>query len=175
MSIHQLLQRLESVLRELAEIDFGYPLGENKIASPTSGAVAALSEAGLSHVGGLSDLYSACDGINLPDIHSGYFIKPLRNVLHYDKSSEPRTIILDSELPVISLGSTGGGSLFVVEQNGGRILFLPPGLLHDGIYDGRQTNVRVAAEDILHFLGKLIDDAAAFVRDEPGHRYLTDA
>ncbi|HEX4614157.1 MAG TPA: hypothetical protein VH092_38595 [Urbifossiella sp.] len=174
MSIPQQLQRLDSILRELAEIDFGYPLGENTIAPPLSGAAVALSEAGLSRVGGLSDLYSACDGISMPDVHSGYFIKPLRKVLKYDISSEPRAVLLESESPVLPLGSTGGGSLFVVEQDGGRVLLLPPGPLHEGLYDGRHTNARVVAEDIPHFLGKVIDDAAAFVRDERGHRYLTD-
>lgn len=174
MPIIQQLRRLDSILRELAAIDFGYPLGENAIAPPPSGAAAALSEAGLAGISGLSDLYSACDGISMPDVHTGYFIKPLRKVLKYDLASEPRTVILQTEVPVLPLGSTGGGSLFVVEQDDGRVLLLPPGPLHEGRYDGRHTKTRVVAEDIPHFVEKVIDDAAAFVRAEQEHRYLTD-
>lgn len=77
-------------------------------------------------------------------------------------------------MPVLSLGSTGGGSLFVTERQGGRVLHLPPGPIHEGRFDGRRTIVRVVAEDISHFFDLVIDDAEAFVRDEQGHLYLAD-
>jgi hypothetical protein len=172
MSITQKLRRLATILDELAVIDFGYPPGENTISPPRPEAIALLAEAGLAGVEGLADLYSACDGISMPDVHTGYFIKPLLRVLNHDSSSEPLTILLETEIPVIPLGSTGGGSLFVAERQGGRVLHLPPGPLHRGCYDGRQTNVRVVAEGISHFLDLVIEDAEAFVRDEQGHRYL---
>jgi hypothetical protein len=174
MSIAQKLRRLATILGELALIDLGYPLGENTISPPRPGAIVLLGESGLSGVGGLADLYSACDGISMPDVHTGYFIKPLRGALNYDPSSEPLTILLGTEIPVVPLGSTGGGGLFVVERQGGRVFHLPPGPLHDGCYDGHQTNVRVVAKDISHFLGLIVDDAEAFVRDDRGHRYLVD-
>ncbi|MDR3620843.1 MAG: hypothetical protein P4L85_15940 [Paludisphaera borealis] len=96
MSITQKLRRLTAILDELAGIDLGYPMGENTISPPKSGAVALLAEAGLSAISGLNELYSACDGISMPDIHNGYFIKPLQRVLEYDPASEPRTILLGS-------------------------------------------------------------------------------
>jgi hypothetical protein len=157
----------------LATFDFGYPLGENTVFPPKPAAAEALAEAGLDRISGLSDLYSACDGISMPDVHNGYFIKPLRKVLGYDLTSEPKTVLLDNEIPVLSIGSTGGGSLFVVDREGGRVLLLPPGSLRDGRYDGRHTKVEVVAQNIPLFLDRLIDDAAAFVRDEHGHQYLT--
>ncbi len=174
MSIKEKLRRLDSILRELTAIDFGYPLGENTVTPPDPVAADALAEAGLDGIKGLSDLYSACNGISMPDVHTGYFIKPLRKVLEYDLTSEPKTVILETGIPVLSLGSTGGGSLFVAEREGGRVLLLPPGPLHEGRYDGRHTKVGVVAEDIPLFLDRLIDDAAAFVSDEHGHRYLAD-
>jgi hypothetical protein len=174
MSITQKLLRLAVILDELALIDLGYPPSENTISPPRAEAVAILTEAGLSGIDGLSDLYSACDGISMPDVHTGYFIKSLRRVLEYDPSSEPLTILLEDVIPILPFGSTGGGSLFVVERQGGRVLYLPPGPLHEGRYDGRQTNVRPVAENISRFLDLLIDDAEAFVRDERGHRYLAD-
>ncbi|WZO98751.1 hypothetical protein EP7_000339 [Isosphaeraceae bacterium EP7] len=174
MSITQKIRRLATILDELATIDFGYPLGENTISPPRPGTIALLAEAGLSGVGGLADLYSACDGISMPDVHTGYFIKPLPGVLNYDPSSEPLAILLEAEIPVVPLGSTGGGGLFMAERQGGRVLHLPPGPLHSGCYDGRQANVRVVAEDIYHFLDLVIDDAEAFVRDDQRHRYLVD-
>lgn len=173
MSITGKLRRLDSILRELAAIDFGYPLGENTVTPPIPAAADALVEAGLDRIRWLSDLYSACDGISMPDINNGYFIKPLHKVLKYDLASEPKTVLLDTEISVLSLGSTGGGSLFVVEREIGRVLLLPPGPLHEGHYDGRHTKAGVVAEDISLFLDRLIDDAAAFVREEHGHQYLT--
>lgn len=174
MSLTHELQRLDSILRELATIDFGYPLGENVITAPTTGATAALREAGLAEITGLSDLYAACDGISMPDIHTGYFVKPLRKVLSYDLSSEPRKVIFESEVSVVPFGSTGGGSLFVVDQKTGQVLLLAPGPLHEGRYDARRSKARVVAEDIPHFVRMVIDDAAAYVHNEQGHRYLTD-
>lgn len=174
MSITRKLRRLAAILDELAVIDFGYPLGENTISPPRPEAIALLAEAGLAGVEGLAVLYTACDGISMPDVHTGYFIKPLLRVLNHDPSSEPLTVLLEAEIPVVPLGSTGGGSLFVAERQGGRILYLPPGPLHGGCYDGRRTNVRVVAEGISHFLDLVIDDAGAFVRGERGHRYLVD-
>jgi hypothetical protein len=174
MSIAQKLRRLATILDELAVIDLGYPPGENTISPPRPGAIALLDEEGLSGVEGLADLYSACDGISMPDVHTGYFIKPLLGVLKYDPSSEPLTILLETEISVVPPGSTGGGGLIVAERQGGRVFHLPPGLLHGGCYDGRQANARVVAEDIPHFLGLVIDDAEAFVRDDRGHRYLAD-
>ena len=174
MSITQKLRRLAAILDELTVIDFGYPLGENTISPPRPEAIAALTKAGLSGIEGLTALYSACDRISMPDVYTGYFIKPLRRVLMYDPSSEPLTILLESEIPVLPLGSTGGGSLFVAERQGGRVLYLPPGPLYEGRYDGRQTSVRVVGEDIPHFLELVIDDAEAFVRNVQGHRYLDD-
>jgi len=172
ISIAQTLRRLATTLGELDLIDFGYPLGENTISPPRSDAIALLAESGLSAVKGLAELYSACDGISMPDVHNGYFIDPLWRILNNDPSSAPRTVLQETEISAVTLGSTGGGGLFVADRQGGRIFHLPPGPLHDGRYDGRQANVRVVAEDISQFLDLIVDDAEAFVRHDQGHRYL---
>lgn len=174
MTIAEKLLRLATILDELAAIDLGYPQGENTILPPSAGAVALLAEAGLAGIEGLTDLYTACNGVSMPDVHNGYFIKPLRRVLKCAPSSEPSTILLEDAIAVLPLGSTGGGSLFVAEREGGRVLHLPPGPLHEGRYDGRHINVRVVAESIPSFLDLLINDAEAFVHGDQGHRYLAD-
>lgn len=176
MSIIQQLRRLDSMLGELATIDFGYPLGDNRIVPPSNGAAAALSQAGLAGIGGLSDLFSACDGIRMPDVHNGYFIYDHERVcLHYT-DSDPNCIVLadNRETEVLTIGQDGGGNHLAVDRKRGRVFFLPMGPLHDGRYDGRHTNVRIVAEGIPQLLDKLVEDVAAFVRDEQGHRYLTD-
>jgi hypothetical protein len=173
MQVVEVIWRLDSVLRDLAAIDVGYPLGENCIFPPKPHAASALSGAGLGKVKGLFDLYLACDGINMPDVHNGYFVKPLDKLLKFDPASEPETVLLESRIPVLSIGSTGGGGLFVVDRESGRVLLLPTGRLCEGCYDGGSSKVEVIAGSIPVFLERLLEDATAFVRDQHDHRYLT--
>jgi hypothetical protein len=177
MSITQQLQRLESILHDLTKIDLGYPLGSNTISPPFAGAASsALSKAGLDTIKELSDLYSACDGIRMPDVHNGYFIYDLDRICSHYPDSDPCRLLSDNndEFAVLAIGQDGGGNHFVLHRNEGYVLFLPIGPLYQGCYDGRHTKIRVVARDIPDFLDKLIDDATAFVNDEHGHRYLTD-
>lgn len=171
MTTDEKLARLALILDELTDIDLGYPQHGNTVAPPTDGAAALLAEAGLSGIEGLVELYSACDGVSMPDVHNGYFIHPLRRPLNVgDPNSEPRAVLAGDEIPVLLIGSTGGGDLFVVERQSGRVLVLPPGLINDGRYEGRR--IRVVADTIIKFLDILISDAEAFVRGDRGHWYL---
>jgi hypothetical protein len=173
MSISHQLERLKSMLEELVSIDLGYPQSENRIFPPQShDAQNALAKARLSEFKELVEFYSACDGLSLPDIHNGYFIKTLGKLLAPD-SSEPNTVLLESETTVIPFGSTGGGDLFVMEKTNGSVQFLPPSSLEEGHYDGRLVSARLVADSFSHFLEKLLTDVQAFVNGEEKHQYLT--
>src|SRR5262245_50128178 len=85
----QLIQ-LQNLLEKLKEIDFGYPIGTNVIKPPSRDLE---TRDGLHGVGVLQDqlfeFYSSCDGISMPDVHAGYFLKSL-DELRGDRSDPVR-------------------------------------------------------------------------------------
>ena len=117
MTISRKIEQLNAILGGLKEIELGYPIGDNKIVRPRSDAVTALAAAGLSSVDGLSDLYSVCDGIDMPDVHHGYFIDSLTRLLAADSKSELRIVRQDVDTPVVPFASTRGGAIFAVARD----------------------------------------------------------
>ena len=117
-------------------------------------------------------LYTACDGLSFPDVHNGYFIKPLDRLIHTDLASEPNKVLSDDIIDVFSFGSTGNGSLFVVDSRRGSVLLLPPGPMTDGLYDGRRLAVRRAAAIVPLFVERLLEDLTAFVKGDTQHERL---
>ncbi len=172
MTIESSMQKMKARLSELSKIDVGYPLGENVVreASRSSG----LPTAFLSMNGSkwLCTLYSVCDGLSFPDVHVGYFVKPLERVMSCDRQSEPDTVILDREISVLPFGSTGGGSLFVVGCERGDVMLLPPALLSGGRYHGKEGVVIEVAATVPLFFERLLADLTAFVNDEQHHNYI---
>lgn len=174
MPIKDNIAELRRLRDELMEIDFGYPLGNNEVSPPRE---VELSPVVLSRIACeatkelLSSLYAQCDGFSFPDVHVGYFLKPTAKLESYDRSSEPDTLLLDGAHAVLPLGSTGGGSLFVADGQAGRVLLLPPGPLHDGVYDANGLDVREVSANIEQFIEKLTADVRAFVRDSE-HNYV---
>jgi hypothetical protein len=171
MSARSWLQRVQGLLDELKGIDFGYPLGVNSIlAPPTPGALdERLVSAGLESIGPVREFYSCCDGISLPDVHIGYFIKPSAKLPASRPDSEPNTITGPIAGKVVTIGSTGGGDLFALRLPESDVLYLPPGPLRDGTYDDSGANVRRLAPDFCAFLELLLGDIEAFVKDESHH------
>ncbi len=165
---------MEVLLDELSKIDFGYPLGTNAIRSVARPDTVAdvLTAAGECAVKWLVPLYSACDGLSFPDVHVGYFIKPLQRVISFDRSSEPDTLLLDREIAVLPVGSTGGGGLFVVRCEDGCVLLLPPGPMKNGRYEGTKAKVKEVAKTVPEFLELLLADLRAFVNDDRQHAYI---
>lgn len=174
MTIKESVSELRSLRDELMKINFGYPLGDNSV-YPLTGvdrsSIVLERIANTTAKEQLMALYAECDGFSFPDVHVGYFIKPSAKLDSFDRSSEPDTLILDDIHSVLPVGSTGGGSLFVVDCETGQVMLLPPGLLHNGQYNGRGLNVREVANSVEKFLERLVSDVRAFVNDME-HSYL---
>ena len=172
MILTTVFRQMQFHLDELATIDLGYPQGDNVI-RPIEQRACSPSEMDQCGSKWLTPLYSACDGLSFPDVHIGYFIKPLSKVLVFDRASEPDTILLAHEVSVKPIGSTGGGALFVVDCENGRVILLPPGPLRNGQYDGRSAKVKVISESVAEFLSLLLADLYAFVKNNRSHSYIS--
>lgn len=172
MTPSEAIDQIKARLPDLYSIDFGYPLSENIVRDgdrPNGLPDAFTSKEGSQW---LASLYLACDGLSLPDVHSGYFLKPLAKVVSFDLSSEPNMIVDDQQIAVLPFGSTGDGSLFVVECESGRVLLLSPGPMRDGRYDGLNGKVRELATTVPQFLEQLFCDVRAFIEDDQQHNYI---
>lgn len=174
MEIGAWKQAVNRLLAELPNIDFGYPLGVNRLLPPRkqSDVELALRRAGLFEVDSVREFYLNCDGLSLPDIHVGYFIKSADSLPDSAPESEPNTLLGRFAGSAMTLGSTGGGELFVIQPPSNRILLLPLGPLHCGVYDGNETGVRQIAVTFERFLGLLLEDIRAFVEDHPNHTFI---
>jgi len=172
MTPSEAIGHIKAKLPDLYRIDFGYPLGDNVVRD--AGRSHGLSEAFMSTKGAkwLASLYLACDGLSLPDVHSGYFLKPLERVLSFSRSSEPDTIVGEQEVAVLPFGSTGDGSLFVVDCERGAVLLLSPGPLREGRYDGPNGKVKEVAVTVPQFAERLYRDVEAFIDNNQQHSYL---
>jgi len=168
------IQEMEKLLRELARLDLGYPIGVNLVrpAALPDAVTLSLSQVSECAVKWLEPLYLKCNGLSFPDVHIGYFIKTMQKIALFDRSSEPDTVLLDRRIGVLPFGSTGGGDLFVVDCESGGILLLPPGPLKAGLYDARKANVRKIAGSISEFMELLLNDLMAFVNGDVNHIYI---
>jgi hypothetical protein len=174
MAVPDWIGEVTHYLGELRNIDLGYPLGSNVVLPPQepSFVQAALLEVGLERFPDVAAFYSQCDGISWPDVHVGYFLKPIDRVVDFNPESEPRLVTGAFSDNVITLGSTGGGGLFVLRLVSGGVLYLPPGRLHAGVYDGAAAEVREVSAGFSQFLKVLLEDLVAFVRDSSGHQFI---
>ena len=137
------LQAAHRKLLLLGELDLGHPLGSNEVFSPQSLECVeeTLASVGMRLDPQLTIFYSKCDGLSWPDVHVGYFIQPLRRLSESHGSSMPTAIRGPIAGKVLTFGSTGGGDLFAIRMSNKDVIFLPPGPVHDGIYDDIDSRV----------------------------------
>lgn len=163
--------RLGGLLRDMYGIDFGYPLGENKIVPPNDyieqfKAIAALPPSAVT-------FYKNCDGVSLPDVQNGYFIHGAEVIAL--NSSEPLEIVdvrTQAAIPILVFGSTGGGGRFAMNLETGEVLLLSDGLVMNRVFEATGANVVCVASDWDEFMERLLDDVEAFVIDKPNHIFM---
>lgn len=172
-SIRDWMGQVEQLLEELQSMDFGYPTGNNGFipAQHSLTLAAMLRELGVYSNEVFRDFYSACNGLNLPGVHVGYFISPIERIADVTQDFNPRIVTGPLGGKVISIGSSGGGDLFVIRLKEQDVLLLSPGFIQAGIYDGSSGKVRVVATSFSAFLDRILADTTAFVKGEP-HSYL---
>lgn len=173
--VQRLVIKIKSLANEVQRLDLGYPLGDNIVApaKPMLEARKILSLLDKRVDLQVVEFYLACDGIKLPNVWNGFFISPLSRLPDAEKFSLPdRAALPTGEIPILSIGSTGGGDNFARNCSTGEVMFLPPGLVENGLYDGRDGRVRVVARDFKGFLERIIEDTEAFLVNDQSHVYL---
>jgi hypothetical protein len=157
---------VREALAELAQQDFGYPLGVNEV-RPTSPTFHTLPSE-------LAPLYAAFDGVSLPDVHVGYFIDPAARVESSASRGEPTRFQGGSPQPIRVFGSDGGGGRFALGESDNAVYYLPSaGAVKAGTYvENSAAPVRRVAGSVGEFLGRLKMDIEAFLRDDKAHAYM---
>lgn len=173
-NIETWVRSVQELLYRLKDLDFGYPLGPNELLPPqdTDTVENGLLLAQASNLSNLKEFYSNCDGVVLPDIHVGYFIKSVTKLGIVDPSSEPFEVSGRFTGTVLCFGSTGGGGLFVLRKITYEVLHFAPGPLDNGMYDGDRGRVKLVAPTFDGFLDCLAADIRAFVNNETCHRFM---
>ena len=165
---------VERLLAQLKEIDFGYPFGENTLREPAldDQVVTTLEQIGLTDATDLLGFYSVCNGLNWPDVHNGYFIKQHESLRRSTDEYEPTRIEGNVGGAIVTIGSSGGGSLFAIRKNECDVVVLPAGRIERNIYFDSEGAVRVVATRFAALTDALLHDLGAFVHDVPEHVYL---
>jgi hypothetical protein len=176
MNIQQWLEQMRSLIQELQTIDLGYPQGENTIYPPNEDLLQEMIiETNLDQNCPLVDLYRHCNGINLPDVHNGYFVHRLEIILRGLKNGEPtKTTGYKATLTDIVVFGTdgGGGRLALVKDDPQEVLYLSTGILENSVFDCSPTQCEIVSPDFPGFLKRLQSDVEAFIEDRDNWSYI---
>ena len=172
--INKWIRNVQDQLSRLDVLHLGFPVGANEILAiqPSIVVEHGLTVAQANDLEELEAFYAICDGVSLPDVHIGYFIKSITKLGIVDPFSEPVEITGDFAGKVLSFGSTGGGGLFVLRRKTGDVLHLAPGPLNDGVYDGTRGKLKRISGSFFGFLDILSADLQAFVENHTEHRFM---
>ncbi len=168
--------QIEQLLEELAEIDFGYPLGSNELrpARSPDHIQQTLAACGINQHADLFHFYNVCNGLSWPDVHNGYFVDSIESLAAaHSKSYAVNRIRGEEDFEVAPIGSMGGGELFVLRKDNGNLLLLPPGSIVDRIYDNTDAQATTVAPTFTAFTKRLLEDLEAFVHDTDEYSYLS--
>lgn len=156
--------------------------------------LAAHSEAALTR---LSDFYLACNGWSLMDVHVGYRVFRVEQFPPGARSTDIRWVCLGlsrqemhevirnraeheetrppvfSSQPVLLIGSTGGGRMFVVSVADGSVWILPDGYVIGTIYYSTETvDTMIVATSLENFVERMTDDVIAFTEQRSGYKFM---
>lgn len=162
---------LTTALAELKQKDFGFPIGNNRIlpAKPAVEVHRVIGEIGVEPDPSIVEFYTRCDGVSLPGVQNGYFVHSLDNLT---ARKPPHHVTGEFEADVVIVGSTGGGQLFALRKGQMNVLFLPHGLVNNGVYDGTSAPVRILADSFAELLDRLLVDVEAFLRSTRNHEFI---
>lgn len=165
---------ISRALEDLRRIDFGYPISENVVVSVSEKRDAGmlLDAEGL-QLPELADFYGHCDGLRMPDIRNGYFLKSLSDLICGIREREPTAMAGLSVDPILVIGSTGGGQRFAINRRSQAVLMLGNGFVKDRTFKADGENVRVVASGLDVFLERILADVEAFIADRRDHEYIS--
>jgi hypothetical protein len=178
MPLEKWIAEMKLQIVALRQIDLGYPQGNNEILPPKDlDLLRALSDRLQIDVpNSLADFYHHCGGLRLPDVWNGYFVFTLSATLKGIDRGNPTTLAKTVDSKIIPFGCDVGGNLFALNTTGtNQALFLRPGLIEHGVFEGAQNAIKVVGDDFDHFLERLLADTKAFVADpgnQDGWRYM---
>ncbi|MBO9613705.1 MAG: hypothetical protein J7619_13475 [Dyadobacter sp.] len=121
--------------------------------------------------------YGFCDGVDMPDVHVGYFIHSLSWIEKSHLKGEPFRI---ASYPheIVVFGSDGGGGRFALGgETSQEILYLPSsGGIHNGVFrylSKSEAPYRVA-KDWMQFMEVLRSDLRAFLLRDETWKFMID-
>lgn len=164
------IRKIKAHLKSLRKIDLGYPQGTNVVFAP------ALREEVLRGLRALNledsslrEFYSECDGLSLPDVQNGYFINRVAQFArNWERSDWVRRVDGFGE-EFITIGSMGGGELFVLGLESGHTFVLPGGLIEESIYHGPVVPL---GGGLTSLMDRIASDFGAFIAGDAEHEFL---
>jgi len=168
------LGELDALLRQLEELDLGYPQGENSLQLPSDPKLVGLFTERFSgfSLDEFLSFHALSDGAVLQDIHNGIFLHPLAQILEGVEAGEPTRTTGEHAGAILPFGSDGGGERFVLTTDGG-ILHLAGGAVRAATFDGTNARIRQISGSFNGFLERVLQDVGAFVNQTPGWQFLT--
>jgi hypothetical protein len=172
MNYNKWMEDLSVVVADLSGINLGYPQGENIVRRKTREKVIKIPSAYELTATDLAEFYNCCDGVSLPDVQNGYFIKSLSDLIEGFEKSEPRRLQGSMSNEIIVFGSTGGGNRFVQLQPNGMIVKLGNGFVKDRLFHATIESATIISQNFDDFLELLLGDVRAFVSADEAHLYI---
>lgn len=176
MNYEAYFSELTQCINEILDIDFGYPLDDNKVFPPLPKGVFKNEVATKSNAipEELMQQYRYFNGLSFPDVHNGYFIMSLDRLFRGITSTEPRTIHGKWPDSIVVFGSTGGGKKFAYSTTTKQIYLLGHGEIDNQVFHSDEGNVQVIAKDLDTFFNLLLNDLKEFIEDNPDHKFISD-
>lgn len=175
MELAKWQQEVRLLIKQLAEVDLGYPLGDNHLGSPADSEDLREFRTKFRTRSTLqmAQFFEQMDGASFPNFHNGYFIHPIKTVLACQTNGEPVKISGPLSASVLTFGCDGGGCRLVARvDDSNDVLYLPTGPVHEGVFQGANVLPRLIASDFASFLWRLHEDLRAFIQADYTRQFI---
>jgi len=169
------LEHMKTLIQKLNLLDLGYPQGDHTVHPPNEALLQEMiTDSRIDRDSPLVEFYTHCDGVDLPDVHNGYFIHRLELITRSLVNGEPTRVQNNTSTSnILVFGSDGGGGRFaIVTDAPHEILYLPTGAVHDAIFDCTTVPCTVLSADFMGFLKRLLADVEAFIERRDDWDYM---